>query len=140
MIDDAGRLLKLQEYVDSPSKCYPTLANGITLEGVAGAWTLGAFKEIIPANTITSDFSIYFIIIEGATLDDVYEIVLYMVETEIARVRLSIVDLAQGSVLPFLPVQTPRLTKNSQIQGKCANMAGGSEDITISLHYRVYPI
>lgn len=137
-IDEIGTLHRTEEHIHSASKCYPTLANGELVTGVAGAWTLGNFKEIVPANAITSDFDIHYVTVEVATVSDVYEIVLYAATTEIGRVRIAFLDVANSKTLPSIPIQTEVIKKNTQIQAKCANKVGGSEDITISLHYHTY--
>lgn len=137
-IDEIGILHHLEKHIHSAAKCYPTLGDGLLVEGVAGAWTLGGFKEIVPANAITSDFDIHYVVVEGATASDIYEIVLYAGTTEIGRVRVAFLDVANSKTLPSIPIQTEVVKKNTQIQAKCANKAGGSEDITISLHYHTY--
>jgi hypothetical protein len=128
----------LEEHAHSASKCYPTLAGGVTVTGAAGAQTLGAFQEIVPANTITDDFDIHYLNIEDASADDQYELVLYAVTTEIARVRFIVDTSVFGGGLPALPVQSDIIPKNTQIQAKLATAGGGSDTATISLHYHTY--
>ena len=83
----------LLEHVHSPSKVYPTLANGVTVTTGAGAWGLGSFVEIVPASTITSDFDIHHISLEALSASGAYELVLYKgaasSEIEIGRVRFA---------------------------------------------------
>ncbi len=123
----------------SASNCYPTLANGVQVQGAAGGWALGAgFTEIVPVNTITAEFDIHYIVVEAASVADVYEIVLYAATTEIGRVRVAFIDIANSQSLPSVPFQCDVLPKNTQIQAKCASKAGGSKTIDISLHYHTY--
>ena len=127
----------LDEHVHSSVFVRPTLANGELVEG-GGVWTLGAFKEIIAADDIGTDFDIHWINIEAATADDIYELVLYVEETELTRERFT-VSLTAGArvLLPPLATQTPIVKANSQIQAKVAS-ATGNEDVTISLEGHMY--
>ena len=128
----------LEEHVHKPNKVYPTLANGVTVTGAAGAWTLGNFAEVVPASTITEDFDIHYITVEGASASDVYEIVLYAATTEIGRARVAFVDIANSQTLPSIPFQCAIQPANTQIQAKVASSGGGSDTITISVHYHEY--
>jgi len=138
MIDEAGKLRALHEHIHSPSKVYPTLADGETVTGAAGAWTLGNFKEIIPINTITEKFSIHHINIEGASAADVFEIVLYAATTEIGRVRVAFIDIANSQSLPSVPINVEVIQENTQIQAKVGTKGGGSDTIDISLAYHLH--
>ena len=132
------RLHDLEEHAHSEAKCYPTLAAGVTVTGAGGAWAIGNYAEIIPVNTILFDFDIHYIVIEGASVADVYEIVLYATTTEIGRIRVAFIDIANSQTLPSIPIQTPIIVKNTQIQAKVASSGGGGDTIDISLHYHIY--
>lgn len=134
----SDKLHTLDKHAHSESKCYPTLAAGKTVVGAGGGWGLGVFKEIVPVNTISDDFDIHYITVEGASVAEVYELVLYAVEVEIARVRMAFIDVANSQTLPSIPVQTPIIKKNTQIQAKVASSGGGGDTVTISLHYHTY--
>lgn len=136
MIDKAGRLRRLDEHIYSQARVYPTLADGVLVTGEAGAWGLSAgFTEIIPVNTIGSDFSIHYINVEGASVADTYEIVLYAVETEIGRARITFIDISNSQTLPSVPFMCKVIPRNTQIQAKVASKSGGADSITISLSY-----
>ena len=128
----------LDEHFHKESKCYPTLAGGVTVTGAAGAWTLGSFAEIVPVNTITEDFDIHFVNIENANVEDTYELRLYATTTEIACVRFTTTQVAGRLIPAQTNVQTPIISANSQIQAKIASSSGGSDTATISLQYHVY--
>lgn len=128
----------LEENFHSAGMVYPTLANGVVVTGAAGVWTLGSFVEIIPANTVAEDFDIHFINVEGASAAGTYEIVLYNGTTFIGHRRVSFIDIANSQTLPSISMQTVIQAKNSQIQAKIANQAGGSETLTLSLAYHPY--
>jgi len=122
--------------LNNASKCYPTLANGVTVVGHATAWTLGDAIEVIPASTITEKFLIYWAKIEAVSAADVYEVVLYSgaaADTEIARFRT-----ARDDVYPQagdISISTEIQPANTKISAKCASKTGGGDTITISLHY-----
>lgn len=127
----------LEEHAHSMSKVYPTLAAGIDVISDI-AWTLGAFTEIIPINTITSPFDIHWIITEDVTDDETYELVLYNVEVEIGRVRFAADNPAGNRItVSPLPILTAIQPANSQIQAKVAS-SGATETVTISLSYHTY--
>lgn len=128
----------LEEHIHSISRVYPTLANGATVTGAAGAWTLGNFAEIVPVNTITDDFDIHFLSIEGASAGDTYEIFLYAATTLVGHRKITFIDVANSQTLPSIPFQTTVIPKNTQIQAKVATKAGGAETITISIEYHTY--
>ena len=127
----------MEEHIHKASQVFPTLAAGVGV--LSGAiWTLGNFVEIIPADTIATDFDMHWLIIENVTDDEVYEVVLYNVETEIARIRFA-VEPGVGNSVSYspVPIQTLVQRKNSQIQAKLAS-SGAAETVTMSLMYHVY--
>ena len=129
----------LDDHVHHAAKTYPTLAAGVTVTGGAGAWGLSAgFQEIVPVDTITEPFDIHFIVVEGASVADVYEIVLYAAEVEIGRVRVAFIDIANSQSLPSVPFQCDIMPANTQIQAKCASAGGGGDTIDVSIHYHEY--
>lgn len=127
----------LLDHVHKPSKVYPTLATGVTLNTNAAAWTLGTVTEIIPASTITSDFDIHRVSIES--LDDIatYEIVLYYGagDTECGRVRFS--KTSNQDTAGNQPIQTPIIPANSRVRGAVASSTGSSVAV-VSLYYHTY--
>lgn len=128
----------LEEHMHSESKVYPSLGSPIDILGDSTNWTLGAFIEIVPVDTITDVFDIHYINIEDATDSDTYELVIYANTTEIGRVRAVIDTSVFGGALPAIPFQTPLIPANTKIQAKIANSNGGSEGVSISLHYHTY--
>lgn len=128
------------EHFHSASKVYPTLANGITVTGAVGAWGLGAFVVIVPANTISSKFDIHHINVSAYNANDTFELVLYSgadgAEVEIGRVRFTRVSNV-GSP-PHIPFQSNLVSANSQIKAKIASQAGTSNTATVSIMYHIY--
>ena len=130
----------MEEHQHSISCVYPTLVVGIPiLAGAAGPpWVLGGFVELIPINTISEDFDLHWLIIEGISNDGIYELVFYAVEAEISRIRFA-AEAGVGGTVTFspIPVQMNIQTKNTQIQCKLACSAG-AETATISVMYHTY--
>lgn len=127
------------EHFHSASKVYPTGAAGVGVTSASGAWTLGSFAEIVPVDTISGDFDIHWVNIEGVSADGIYEIVLYAATTEIGRMRFTATDIANATFLAERKMQTEIQLKNTQIQAKVMTDNGGQQDtVTISLHYHTY--
>ena len=130
----------MEEHMHSISCVYPTLVVGVdVLAGAAGPpWVLGNFVEIVPINTITEDFDIHWLVIEGITNDGIFELVFYAATTEISRVRFA-AEAGVGGTVTFSPIPTLMQIqlKNTQIQCKLGCSAG-AETATISVIYHTY--
>lgn len=126
----------MNEHIHNAGNVYPTLANDEQVQAAAGAWALGAFKEIVPALGITDDFDIHFINVSTASAVDNFELVLYAVETEIARIRFA--RTTNQVRVAAIPTQTMIIPANTQIQAKLASQAGGSKTADISIQYHNY--
>jgi hypothetical protein len=124
------------EHVHTASQVYPTLAGGVAVATAAGVWGLSAgFTEIVPINTITTDFDIHWICIEALDDNAVYEIVLYAATTEIGRVRVVKNAVMEGT--QNIKFQCDIQPANTQIQAKAASSVGNSV-ATFSIHYHIY--
>lgn len=136
-----GRLITMDEHMHGQQWCYPTLADGVTVTGAAGAWALGAITEVIPADTKTLPYDIHYINVEAASpAADVFEIVLYSgavaSEVEVGRIRFtksSAVDTQSG-----LPFQMDIVPGNTRLSAAMASASGGSDTITISVEGHDY--
>ena len=128
------------KHIHQEGLCYPDLDDGITINGGAGAWELGAFTEIIPANTITDAYDLHWMKVEAVSANDVYQLNLYkgLAENEIliARVRF-VKSTTAGAGSSNFAIQVPVLSANERIVGKLAS-AGGGDNATISLAYHTY--
>lgn len=127
----------MHEHMHTALNVFPTLAGGEPI--LSGApWVLGNFVEIVPVNTIASDFDIHWLIIENVTDDEIYELVLYAATTEIARVRFGAQPgIAAVVTAAPVPVMMEIQPKNTQIQAKLAS-SGDAETATVSLGYHTY--
>ena len=127
----------IEEHMHNPQSVYPTGAGGVAVLGGVGAWNLGNFVEIVPINTITSDFDIHWLNIEAISAADTYEMVLYAVTTEIGRFRFTVDGVPANLILPTVRIQTPIILKNTQVQAKVMT-SGGGDTATISIEYHTY--
>lgn len=132
-----GKITQLLEHVHTPSKVYPTLADGVQVDTDAAAWTLGAFTAIVPASTITDDFDIHHISIENISADGVYELVLYYGATDIECGRVRFTRTVLTEAVLNIPMRTNLIPANSQIRAKLASNSG-NDDATISVFYHEY--
>jgi len=115
---------------------FPTLAADVQVVSAGGAWALGAFKEIVPINTITDDFDIHFIEVSTASANDVFELHLFAVETLISKVRFA--RTTNQVRIAAKPNQTVIIPANTQIQAKLACAGGGSKTADISIQFHPY--
>jgi hypothetical protein len=135
-----GYLNSLYQHLHEQARVYPTLANGIVVTGGVGAWALGSFVEIIPANTITSPFDIHYVNFEDASATDSYQLILYAglggAEVEIGSVRTKRESATSGTT--SVPIQIPPQMANARISAKVASKSGGSDTVTVSVYYHLY--
>lgn len=134
-----GRHQQQIEHVHSAQKVYPTLADGAALATAAGDWALGTITEIVPINTITSEFDIHEVLVEDVnTQDKTYELVLYYGagDTECGRTRFAATSNKGG--VPAVAMQTILIPANSRIRGQLAIEDGGSKTAKVSLRYHIY--
>jgi hypothetical protein len=126
----------LDEHFHSVQKVYPTMADPIELTSGAGAWNLSAaFTEIVPINTITSDFDFHWVVLSNPDTNEDYEVVIYAVEVEIGRVAFTRTGVFTSSFQAKL--QTPIIPANTQIQAKLADGAGGAK-VDVKFVYHIY--
>ena len=126
----------VQDHIHSEQRVYPTLADPVAVTAGAGAWNLSAgFTEIVPTATITAPFDIHYITISDADTNEDYEVVLYAIEVEIARIAFT--RTAQFVQSFALPVTTPILPAGTQIQAKSADGTGGAI-ANLKIFYHTY--
>jgi hypothetical protein len=144
--DEGGNSLYSMAYRNeahnhSIQKCYPTLADGITLTAGAAAWGLAAaFTEIIPVNTIVNPYDLHFLNIGAVSANDSYEVYFYSglagSEVFICSARF-VRQVAQSETAPT-PLQTIMLPANTRITAKLASQAGGGNTAVVSVFYHEY--
>ena len=134
-----SKMLKL--HVHMPQLIYPFLSDGVTLTGDSSSYTLGSKVEVIPADTITDEFDLHWVIIEDVSANDVYCIEIYSGEigSEVLIGRAKVVkSTTAGSGAISIPIQTPMVAANTRISAAAASKTGGGDTITISLGYHEY--
>ena len=129
----------MYQHIHNPSECYPSLADGITVNAGAGSWQLGNFFQIIPSNIINNAFDIHWVNFEKVSENDVYELILYSglvgQEVKIGSVRTYKTSAVSGA--NNVPIQIPPQPPNSRISAKLASSKGGN-NVTISVFYHIY--
>lgn len=132
---------EIDEHNHSIAKVYPSLSAGVTVTGGAGAWALGAFVEIIPANVVTLPFDIHFINIEAVSDNTTYELIIYKglagAEVEVGRTKFTRLSVTTANI-SSQPFMTPLIESNSRISAKVATLNGGADTTVISLGYHTY--
>lgn len=128
------------QHIHNRAYCYPSLADGVLLSTGNGSWVLGNIIEIVPQNTIQDRYDIHFLVSEGASSSDIYEIVLYSgnigSEVEIARVRTS--KETNNSGTSNIPIQIAPLNSNTRLSARIASQSSGIDTMTVSIFYHIY--
>lgn len=105
---------------------YPVLAMPVTLPANGAAWTYGALTQIVPINTITSDFSIHEIAISAMSANASFTIrMTYGAgDTEWSFAALTREGAQLSSVV--IPVQGIVIPANSVVKAQVADSIGTS--------------
>ena len=121
----------------SARKVYPTLANGVTLTTGTGAWALGNFIEVIPANAIAKRFRLDTANFAVFSINTTYEIIFYKGtagnEVEIGRCRAN--PGGATSAVHDKPLYTALLDANTRVVAKVANSTASQGTVVVSLTY-----
>jgi hypothetical protein len=130
------RVASVYASINTLVQVYPTLAVGAEVVSANTDWVLGAFSEIVPVNTIASDFHIHGINIEACDKDAVFELVLYAGagDEEVARTRFAIVGGFFGNIIGLIVGE--KIDANSRIRAKLASSDGTANVATISISIR----
>ena len=131
----------LKEHAHSIQKLYPYDASPITLTcGNAAPWTQGTIVQIVPVDTINSDFDIHWLHIASISANANYEVILYSglaaAEVEIGRcpaVR-NAVQSQEGSTAMMTPLQPA----GTRISASVASSSGNADTLNVKIHYHTY--
>lgn len=112
-------------------QCYPSLAAGVTVTGAPGAWTRGAWTEVVPAATITSKYVVFDVVVESLTGAHQLEFGQGGAgsETSIGNIKV----LTSGR----FQLHLPNLGANTRLSARTASAAGGAQQITFTIHYKL---
>ncbi len=134
-----GRLQQIIEHIHTAQSVYPIGADGVTLTTAAGDWALGTIIEIVPINTITSEFDIHEVLVEDvSTQDKTYELILYYGESDIECGRTRFAASSTKGGVPAVAMQTGILPANSKIRAQLAIQDGGGKTAKVSVRYHEY--
>lgn len=139
--DSARAVLELMDdHFHKGQQCYPDLDDAITVASSASAWTYGAYVEIIPVNTITSDFDIHWLNISAISANDEYEV---QFATGLAGAEVNIacasfertaVQSQEGSI----SMQGPIIPANTRVSARLASKAAAANSANFKVHYHTY--
>ena len=133
-------LNKSSEHIHSRQYVYPTLADAITITTSASNWTFGAWTEVIPVSTITSDFDIHWVVISDISANDEFEIQIgsgaggseaVVASTNFVR---DTVQAQQGAQ----PVVMAIVAANTRIAVRLACKSGTSKTCNVKVNYHIY--
>lgn len=135
-----GLTQRNEKHNHAVGKCYPDLANGITVTGGSGAWELGSFVEIVPANTIDDYFDVHWVTAYGASVTDSYQLNLYQGAEGSEKLISSIPLVREATQSGVSPVSsmTPLLNPNTRISAKLASLSGGNDTMKVKIIYHTY--
>lgn len=134
-----GRLQQMIDHVHSAQYVYPTLADGVVLTTASGDWALGTIVEIVPINTITSEFDIHELLVEDVnTQDKTYELVLYYGADDVECSRYRFAATSNKGGVPAQFGMTIIIPANSRIRGRLAVEDGSGKTAKISIRYHEY--
>jgi len=133
-----SKICRLQQQFNNSCKVYPSLEDGVRVFANVGKWVLGECVEVVPIDVITTRFNIHCIVIENASLEDSYELVLFKGlidnEIEIGRIRFNKSD-KKGQGVSNINFQCKCLQANERISAKVASSSGNNGYVDISLMY-----
>jgi hypothetical protein len=111
---------------------YPTLAAGATVVSSTANWTYGAYAEVVPASTITTDFRITGIAVESCNRDAVFELQLYKGATDVivSSIRFSVNGGFFGNQVYL--ITSTLIDANARVRARLASSNGAAEQATIT--------
>ena len=115
-------------YLTNQDRCYPDKTTGITISSGSSAWETGNYTEIIPSNTITSDYRLHKIYIEATTDGGCWQLDFYKGtvgnEVLIASIRQSGISEIKGDA----EIKCKCLDANERVTCKASHSAGSEKD------------
>jgi len=116
-----------------PLEIYPDLAAGVDVVSANADWTWGAYTELIPADTITSEITLEQVYIEAADRDAVYQLELSKgVDDEvIGESRFTVDQGFYGNAVNS--ILTSGIDPNTRVRARLASSDGAAFVATVSL-------
>lgn len=137
-----GHLTAGYYHVHSPAKCYPVLADPVTVTASANAWTdYGSWTEIIPASTIGSAFDIHWVHTGEISAQGNYVLELGAgvsgSETVIGQIAFSR-DSNQVQTASQ-PIQIPPQPADTRISARLSSGNAVANTVDVKIYYHQYP-
>lgn len=125
-------------HMTGASKVFPTLADGATITGAAGAWAKGAWAAVMAKGSSpqTGSWVVPEINIEALSAADFYEIDLGYGEAGFEIVFASLRVTAVGR----FRISSPIFSEPLLISARLASASGGADTAVISIGYHTDPL
>jgi len=135
------KLDAIEEHLHGQSLVYPQLASPITLTSAAGIWAAyPAPTEIVPVNTVVTDFDIHWVSISAISANGDYMLRLYT-GAALSEVFLSEFDFYRTAVQSqegSAPIITVIVRKNTRISAAISSGNAGANTVNVKVRYHVY--
>jgi hypothetical protein len=129
--------LDVYENINQQVYVYPTLAAGATVVSANADWTYGAYAEVVPASTITSDFHIRSVQIETCDENAIFQLELYSGagDTLVSAIRFAVAGGFFGNSVYV--IGSAHIAANARIRARLASSNGTAAiaTATISISY-----
>lgn len=133
-----SRLDEVYDNLNVERQVYPTLAAGATVISAAADWTLGAYAEVVPINTITNNFHILGISIESMNQNAVFQLELYKGATDdlVTAVRFAVAGGFWGNSVYVIGAE--EVAANARIRARLASSDGLANQATATISICYY--
>lgn len=130
----------MYQHIHQRARVYPDLDDNVVATSGAGAWALGSIVEIVPADTIASEYDVHFVNVSDMSSNDQFQLNLYSggagSEVEIGAIRF--VRDTVFAQTGYIPIQIVPLPANTRLSAAIACAGGGSKTVDISVYYHQY--
>ena len=129
-------------HVHSPAKCYPVLADPVTVTASENVWTdYGSWVEIIPVNTITDPFDIHWVHTGeiSATGNYVLELASGTAESEVVIGQIAFSRDSNQVQTSSQPIQIAPQPANTRISARLSSGNAAANTADIKVYYHEYP-
>ena len=117
----------IQEHLHSTQRVAPSGLAPITLTSGAGGWNLGDFSnDFIATDAVANPFDLHWVVVEGPSANEWYEIVFYYGTTDIECCRAAFGRTAVFTNSISIPLMTKVLPTGSRIRAKMMDGTGGA--------------
>ena len=129
-------------HVHDSAKCYPVLADPVTVTASENAWTdYGAWVEIIPVDTITNPFDIHWVHTGeiSATGNYVLELSSGLAESEVVIGQIAFSRDSNQVQTASQPMQIPPQLANTRISARLSSGNAVTNTADVKVYYHEYP-